>query len=85
MERTRLNVGYKRPYFDAKISIQHSGVWGQAGKGTMNLYETYIQLKAPMGLFAKIGRQELAYDNERIIGSDDWAMAASSRCRQVRL
>ena len=78
MERTRLNVGYERPYFDAKISIQHSGVWGQAGKGTMNLYETYIQLKAPMGLFAKIGRQELAYDNERIIGSDDWAMAASS-------
>lgn len=78
MERTRLIIGYERPYLDAKISIQHSGVWGQSGKGTVNLYETYVQLKAPIGLFAKIGRQELAYDNERIIGSDDWAMAASS-------
>ena len=78
MERTRLVVGCERPYLDAKVSIQHSGVWGQSGKGSMNLYETYVQLKAPIGLFAKIGRQELAYDNERIIGSDDWAMAASS-------
>ncbi len=78
MERTRLIIGYQRTYLDAKVSIQHSGVWGQSGKGSMNLYETYIQLNAPVGLFAKIGRQELAYDNERIIGSDDWAMAASS-------
>ncbi len=78
MERTRLVVGYERPYLNAKVSVQHSGVWGQSGKGSMNLYETYVQLNAPIGLFAKIGRQELAYDNERIIGSDDWAMAASS-------
>lgn len=78
MERTRLVIGYSRPYLDAKISAQHSGVWGQAGKGVVNLYETWVQLKAPIGLFAKIGRQELSYDNERIIGSDDWAMAASS-------
>ena len=78
MERTRLIVGYSRPYLDTKISVQHSGVWGQSGKGVLNLYESWVQLKAPVGLFAKIGRQELAYDNERIIGSDDWAMAASS-------
>ena len=38
MERTRLIAGYSRPYLDAKISFQHSGVWGQAGKGSMNLY-----------------------------------------------
>lgn len=78
MERSRLIVDYSRPYLDAKISLQHAGVWGQAGKGNLNLYESWVQLKAPMGLFAKVGRQELAYDNERIIGSDDWAMAASS-------
>ena len=78
MERTRLIIGYSRPYFEAKISAQHSGVWGQTGKGTLNLYETYVQFKAPIGLFVKVGRQELAYDNERIIGSNDWAMAASS-------
>lgn len=78
MERTRLIVDYSRPYISARISAQHSGVWGQAGKGTLNLYETWVKLTARNGLFAKIGRQVLAYDNERIIGSDDWAMASAS-------
>ena len=78
MERTRLIAGYSRPYLDAKISFQHSGVWGQAGKGSMNLYETWVQLNAKNGMFARLGRQELSYDDERIIGSNDWAMAAAS-------
>lgn len=78
MERTRLAIGYSRPYLEAKISAQHSGVWGQSGKGSLNLYETYVHLTAPIGLFTKIGRQELSYDNERILGKDDWAMAAAS-------
>lgn len=78
MERTRFIAGYSRPYLDARISFQHSGVWGQAGKGALNLYETWVQLKAKNGMFAKVGRQELSYDDERIIGSNDWAMAASS-------
>ena len=78
MERTRLSVGYSRPHLDSKIVAQHSGVWGQAGKGSLNLYETWVQLNTNNGLFAKVGRQELSYDNERIIGRDDWAMAALS-------
>ena len=78
MERTRLSITYSRPFLDVKIVPQHSGVWGQSGKGSLNLYETWLQLKARNGLFTRIGRQQLSYDNERIIGSDDWAMAASS-------
>ncbi len=78
MERTRLSLTYSRPYLDVKIAPQHSGVWGQSGKGSLNLYETWFQLKARNGLFTRIGRQQLSYDNERIIGPDDWAMAASS-------
>jgi len=78
MERTRLSFAYSRSFLDVKIVPQHSGVWGQAGKGSLNLYETWVQLRSRKGFFAKIGRQELSYDNERIIGSNDWAMAASS-------
>ena len=78
MERTRLSLDYKRPYIEAKVTAQHSGIWGQSGKGSFNLYEAWAQLTAKNGLFAKMGRQVLSYDDERIIGSNDWAMAALS-------
>ena len=78
MERTRLSLGYKRPYIEAKVTAQHSGIWGQNGKGSFNLYEAWAKLTAKNGLFAQMGRQVLSYDDERIIGSNDWAMAALS-------
>lgn len=78
LERTRLGLDYERTFLKAHITAQHSAVWGQAGKGSFNLYEAWAQLTARNGLFAKIGRQVLSYDDERIIGSNDWAMAALS-------
>lgn len=78
LERTRLGMGYSRSFFQAHITAQHSAVWGQAGKGSFNLYEAWAQFKARNGLFAKVGRQVLSYDDERIIGSNDWAMTALS-------
>ena len=78
LERTRLSIGYKRPHIEAKVTAQHSGIWGQDGKGSFNLYEAWAQLSTNNGLFAKLGRQVLSYDDERIIGANDWAMAANS-------
>lgn len=78
MERSRLSIGYERDMFEAKVTAQHSGVWGQSGKGSFNLYEGWIKVYSHSGLFAKVGRQELVYDNERIIGNNDWTMAAQS-------
>ena len=78
MERTRLSLDYKRPYIEAKVTAQHSGVWGQSGKGSFNLHEAWAQLTAKNGLFLKMGRQVLSYDDERVIGANDWAMAANS-------
>ena len=78
VERTRLALDYERTFLKAHVTPQHSAVWGQAGKGAFNLYEAWVQLKANNGLFAKIGRQVISYDDERIIGSDDWTVAAQS-------
>lgn len=74
MERTRLSVGYKRPYIEAKVTAQHSGIWGQSNKGSFNLYEAWAKLYTKFGLFTQMGRQVLSYDDERIIGANDWAM-----------
>ena len=76
--RTRLTVDYQKPGLELKVTAQHAGVWGQANRGSFNVYEAFALLKSKQGLFAKIGRQELSYDDERIIGSDDWTMAAAS-------
>ncbi len=76
--RTRLAINYKRDWLEARVTPQHSGVWGQTGKGAFNLYETWVKMDAPFGLFAQVGRVALSYDDERIIGSDDWAMASQS-------
>jgi len=76
--RTRLAINYKRDWLQARVTPQHSGVWGQAGKGAFNLFEGWVKMTSRNGLFAQIGRIALDYDDERIIGSDDWAMASSS-------
>ncbi len=78
LSRTRLRINFKRDWLELRVTPQHSGVWGQAGKGAFNLYESWAKLTTPFGLFAQVGRVALNYDDERIIGSDDWAMASSS-------
>ncbi len=78
LERTRLGLNYERAVLSARVTAQHSAVWGQAGKGSLNIYEAWAQLRSRSGFFARVGRQVLSYDDERIIGSNDWAMAALS-------
>ena len=78
MERTRLTIDYQRTGLEARVAAQHQGIWGQKGQGSVNLYEAWAKLSAKNGLFAQIGRQALSYDDERIIGPNDWAMAAMS-------
>lgn len=77
MGQYRLNIGYKRAdWFELRLSPQFSGVWGQAG-GNLSLSEGWLSMKhTKTGLFAKLGRQVLEYDDERILGYDDWTMTA---------
>ncbi len=74
--RTRLSVGYERDNLSLKVTARHQGVWGAEGGGSISVSEAWAQLKANNGLFARLGRQELAYDDERILGSNDWAMTS---------
>lgn len=77
-ERSRLAIDYQRHWLNVHLTAQHTSVWGQKGNGTLNLYEAWAMLKSKQGLFLQLGRQELNYDDERILGRNDWAMAALS-------
>ena len=75
LDRERLSLGYQRDWLEVKTTFQHVGTWGHEGTATTSFYEAWAKM-ATNGLFAQIGRLALRYDDERIIGSDDWAMAA---------
>lgn len=76
--RTRLVIDYQRDNLEMKVTPQHLGLWGQQGNGEFNLYEAWAKYTTPQGIFVQVGRQVLSYDDERILGPNDWSMAAVS-------
>ncbi len=80
-ERARLGIGYERYNLELKASVQHAGIWGQdalkerSGRVAMN--ECWAKLNFGEGFFAQVGRQQLSYDDERILGASDWDVAGN--------
>ena len=62
LSRSRLVLGYDRTQLQAKLNIQHSGVWGQSGKGSINVYEAWARVATKSGLFMQVGRQVYLQD-----------------------
>ena len=77
-ERARISVDFERGPLEMKLSAQHTGLWGQDGMNTSNgrltMNQAWAKLKFADGWFAQIGRQQLSYDDERILGTGDWNM-----------
>ena len=78
LERTLLGMSLAKKNLSAKVTAQHSGTWGSSEGGVLNIYEAWVRMSSPGGLFFKVGRQNLSYDDQRIFGADDWAMTARS-------
>lgn len=87
--RMRLNVDYERKPVGGSSFIQQIGVqahavlqnkyiWGNQNNQALNLYEGWVKLSVPFGLFAQMGRVALSYDDERIIGTNDFATTSLS-------
>ena len=81
-QRTRLNFKYQHDILDLYVSLQDVRTWGEdvqlsdvAGFG---LHESWVKIKLAEGLYIKPGRQELIYDEHRLLGSVDWVQQARS-------
>ena len=87
-QRTRLNVGYTGYRFKIFTALQDVRVWGQdassinrttteANNGLL-LHEAWAEvslidtLSTIQNLSIKAGRQEIAYDDQKVLGSLDW-------------
>ncbi len=81
-QRTRLNLGFKNEKIELFISPQDIRVWGdenQLGKNAnFSLHEAWGKVKLSETFSVKAGRQELIYDNHRLLGSVDWVQQARS-------
>jgi hypothetical protein len=91
-QRTRLNVGYSGYRFKVYTSIQDVRVWGQDGstinRNTVDanagflMHEGWAEIslvdtgKVIKNFSLKIGRQELVYDDVRLLGNLDWLQQA---------
>lgn len=77
--RTRLVLDYQlEGWLQTHLVAQNSAVWGMSGNQAINLYEGWAKVQSRGGLFAQVGRMALAYDDERIIGPNDFANASRS-------
>lgn len=90
-QRTRLSVGFTGYRFKLYSVIQDVRVWGQdastitrvtpAGKSGLMLHEAWADISLldttnRNQLTLKIGRQELNYDDARLVGNLDWLQQA---------
>lgn len=79
-QRARLGFNYSKEKFRIGISIQDIRTWGSIANlpidnsGSFSVYEAWGELLFTKKLSFKFGRQPLAYDDDRIFGSLDWAM-----------
>jgi len=85
LQRTRLNFGYKADKFKTGIVLQDVRVWGNQsqlnlgdGGGSFGLHEGWAEYSFNTKIAMKLGRQELSYDDERMLGAVGWAQQARS-------
>ena len=80
-QRTRINLNYGDSKLQVKVALQNVRTWGNVNtlgniatdKNGLALYEGWAQYSFTNKWSAKVGRQMLSYDNQRIIGGLDWA------------
>jgi hypothetical protein len=81
-QRTRFNAFYGSKLFKAYVSMQDVRVWGdvnQLDKGDYNrfaIHQAWGEFFFNENFSFKVGRQELVYDDSRILGNVGWAQQA---------
>lgn len=81
--RLRLNAGYQFESYQFYMSFQDVMVWGENrqlkpedGNNSFSVFEAWADIELSEGFSTKLGRQTLVYDDQRILGSVDWAQQA---------
>jgi hypothetical protein len=80
-QRSRIPVNYKADKLFIRVSPQYVNTWGGeeivsgsgvASSSSLGIHESYAQIKAAEYLSVAVGRQELRYDNQRLLSARNW-------------
>lgn len=80
-QRTRLSFSYESSLLKVKVTPQDVRLWGdqptQSSTGvgdnpSLDLLEAYAELKIGNNGWISAGRQQLVYDNRRLLGDRNW-------------
>ena len=83
-QRSRLNLNFKQDKLKLKLSLQNIRTWGDvattttADKNGVAVFEAYAEYSFTEKWSARLGRQVLNYDNQRIMGGIDWIQQGQS-------
>ncbi len=83
-QRSRLYLDFKKSRMQFKLALQDVRIWGGVSQiykddnTLFNVYEAWGQYALSEASSIKLGRQELEYDNARILGNLDWAQQGRS-------
>jgi hypothetical protein len=83
-QRSRLNFNYKQEDLIVRLTLQNTRTWGDvtpaalSDKNGVAVFEAWAQYNFTEKWSAKMGRQVLSYDNQRILGEQDWGQQAQS-------
>ncbi len=81
-QRARVIFDYKNEKLTTKISIQDSRTWGDEEQkkdlAGLQVNELWVQLALSKAFALKMGRQELVYDDQRLLGNLDWGNSTIS-------
>lgn len=82
-QRSRLNVEYSAPKYSIGFVLQDVRIWGSVPQinktdALTSVHEAWAEYKFAPKFSVKVGRQELEYDDTRILGNLDWAAQARS-------
>ncbi|KAF2514447.1 hypothetical protein EYY60_04125 [Flavobacterium zhairuonense] len=83
-QRSRLGFNYKQEDLIVKLTLQNTRTWGDvvpnavADKNGVAVFEAWAQYNFTEKWSSRLGRQVLSYDNQRILGEQDWGQQAQS-------
>ncbi len=83
-QRTRLDFSYRGEKLSTGLVLQDARLWGDQPQLVSNhdyatsIHQAWLRYQVTPEFFFKAGRQELAYDNHRILGNVGWSQQGRS-------
>ena len=81
-QRSRINFSFEKDKISTFISIQDVRIWGEEKTkddiANALLHEAWAEIKLNNSLTLKAGRQEIKYDDERLLATSNWNNSGSS-------